>query len=217
MTARTPSARPGARAPYRHPRRGARAAALAVTSALAVALAATGCSRGGGGTAGSRAAADVTPVPALAASVPDRVTIPDIKVDAPLGEVGLAADGTMRTPPFDRPQEADWYKEGPTPGERGPATIVGHMDTADTPKAVFHDLAGLKKGERIEVHRKDGAEAVFAVDSVDTFKKDDFPTQKVYGATDRPELRLITCGGSLTKDRHWDSNVVVFAHLTGKA
>ncbi|MCX5012516.1 hypothetical protein OG765_16125 [Streptomyces sp. NBC_00555] len=25
-----------------------------------------------------------------------------------------------------------------------------------------------------------------------------------------------TCGGNLTKDGHWDANVVVFAHLTGK-
>ncbi|WP_240361929.1 MULTISPECIES: class F sortase [Streptomyces] len=198
-------------------RRGGRTAALAGAAALVAALTASGCSARADGATSPPPAADVTPASALAASVPDRIAIPDIHVDAPLGEVGLAADGTMQTPPFDRPKEADWYKEGPTPGEPGPATIVGHMDTAETPKAVFHDLARLKKGERIEVHRKDGADAVFAVDSVDTFKKDAFPTQKVYGATERPELRLITCGGSLTKDRHWDSNVVVFAHLTGKA
>ncbi|MFF3154705.1 class F sortase [Streptomyces sp. NPDC057910] len=215
MTARIPCSRRAARSP--RPRRGTRAAALAGAAALAATLAATGCSKGDDGAAGSRAAADATPVSVLGASAPDRVAIPDIHVDAPLGEVGLAADGTMQTPPFDRPEEADWYKEGPTPGERGPAAIVGHMDTPETPEAVFHDLGRLRKGERIEVHRKDGGTAVFAVDSVDTFKKDAFPTQKVYGTTDRPELRLITCGGSLTKDRHWDSNVVVFAHLTGKA
>ncbi|MFJ8310869.1 MULTISPECIES: class F sortase [unclassified Streptomyces] len=197
-------------------RRGGRAATLAGAAALTVTLAATGCSSGGHdaappGTAGA------APASALGSSVPDRIAIPGIKVNAPLGEIGLAADGTMQTPAFDRPMEADWYKEGPAPGERGPATIVGHLDTAEVARAVFHDLAGLKKGERIDVHRKDGGNAVFAVDSVDTFKKDDFPTQKVYGPTDRPELRLITCGGSLTKNRHWDSNVVVFAHLTGEA
>ncbi|MFF5499890.1 hypothetical protein [Streptomyces aquilus] len=39
-------------------------------------------------------------------------------------------------------------------------------------------------------------EAVFTVDAVDTFAKDAFPTQKVYGSTGgRAELRLITCGG----------------------
>ncbi|MFD9359700.1 hypothetical protein [Streptomyces sp. NPDC060031] len=64
----------------------------------------------------------------------------------------------------------------------------------------------------------DGSTAVPAVDDVQTFKQDAFPTDKVYGDTHgKAELRLITCGGSLTPDRHWDANVVVFAHLTGKA
>ncbi|MCX5586140.1 hypothetical protein OHA91_21270 [Streptomyces erythrochromogenes] len=57
-----------------------------------------------------------------------------------------------------------------------------------------------------------------AVDAIDTFKKDAFPTDKVYGDTrGRPELWLITCGGNLAQDRHWGSDVVVFAHLTGEA
>ncbi|KOU23801.1 hypothetical protein ADK52_16595 [Streptomyces sp. WM6372] len=52
----------------------------------------------------------------------------------------------------------------------------------------------------------------------DRYKKDAFPTDKVYGDTHgSAQLRLITCGGSLTADRHWDSDVVVFAHLTGRA
>ncbi|WP_240803684.1 sortase [Streptomyces sp. A0592] len=86
------------------------------------------------------------------------------------------------------------------------------------PAAFFFRLKELKKDARIEVHREDGTTAVFTVDAIDTFKKDAFPTDKVYGGTHgRPELRLITCGGNLAKDRHWDSDVVVFAHLTGKA
>ncbi|MFD8888392.1 sortase domain-bontaining protein [Streptomyces erythrochromogenes] len=76
----------------------------------------------------------------------------------------------------------------------------------------------LTKDARIEVHREDGTTAVFAVDAIDTFKKDAFPTDKVYGDTcGRPELWLITCGGNLAQDRHWGSDVVVFAHLTGEA
>ncbi|OEJ33129.1 hypothetical protein BGK67_18985 [Streptomyces subrutilus] len=91
------------------------------------------------------------------------------------------------------------------------------MDTPQAPKAVFFDLKRLKKDEKIEVHRADGTTAVFAVDEVDTFKKDAFPTDKVYGDTHgKAELRLITCGGNLTQDRHWDAGVVVFAHLTGE-
>ncbi|MFD3517606.1 class F sortase [Streptomyces sp. NPDC058657] len=154
---------------------------------------------------------------ALVPSVPDRITVPAIGLDAGLDTVGLAADGTMQTPSYDKPMRAAWYRQGPTPGEKGAAVIVGHLDTPKVPKAVFHNLKKLKKNEQIQVRRQDGSVAVFAVDSVDTFKKSQFPTKKVYGRTNGAQLRLITCGGALNDARHWDSNVIVFAHLTGAA
>ncbi|MFI1150147.1 class F sortase [Streptomyces sp. NPDC020817] len=200
--------------PPRRDGRARRAAALAGATALAAVLA-CGCSASA--SSGSDAAAAAKAASALPASVPDRIEIPDIKVDAPLDTVGLDAQGQMQEPDFAKPDDAAWYKDGPTPGEAGAAAIVGHMDTPQAPKAVFFNLKTLKKGEEIQVHRADGTTAVFAVDEVGTYKKDDFPTDKVYGDTHgAARLRLITCGGDLTADRHWDSNVVVFAHLTGR-
>lgn len=207
--------------PERAPRRSGRAlraAALAGASALTVFLISS-CSAGGDTAAGAakNSPADAKGASVLKASVPDRIVIPDIKVDAPLDTVGLDAQGAMQEPDFAKPKDAAWYKEGPTPGEKGAAAIVGHMDTPQAPEAVFYNLKKLKKDEKIEVHRDDGSTAVFAVDAIDTFKKDRFPTDKVYGDTHgKAELRLITCGGNLTKDRHWDANVVVFAHLVGQ-
>ncbi|MFJ8012663.1 class F sortase [Streptomyces sp. NPDC096339] len=196
--------------------RARRAAALAGASVLAVALA-SGCSAGASAQ-GVHPAAHATAASSLPPSVPDRIDIPAIGVDAPLDSVGLDAQGVMREPDFAKPKDAAWYEDGPTPGEPGAAAIVGHMDTPQVPKAVFFDLKELKKGDEIDVHRADGTTAVFAVDEVDTFRKAAFPTDKVYGDTHgKAGLRVITCGGELTKDRHWDSNVVVFAHLTGKA
>ncbi|MFF3652118.1 class F sortase [Streptomyces sp. NPDC002181] len=204
--------------PSRRGGRARRTAALAGAAALAAVLA-TGCSASASsGAAAGAAPANATAASALPPSVPDRIEIPDIKVDAPLDTVGLDAQGVMREPDFAKPDDAAWYKDGPTPGEPGAAAIVGHMDTPQAPKAVFFNLKTLKKDEEIEVHRADGTTAVFAVDAVDTYKKDAFPTDKVYGDTHgSAQLRLITCGGDLTADRHWDSNVVVFAHLTGRA
>ncbi|MGW1773125.1 class F sortase [Streptomyces sp. NPDC002104] len=200
------------------PRRSGRAlrvAALAGAAGLTAFLI-TSCASGGDGTAKNNPA-DAKTASVLNASVPDRIVIPDIKVDAPLDTVGLDAQGVMQEPDFAKPKDAAWYKQGPTPGEKGAAAIVGHMDTPQAPEAVFYNLKKLKKDEKIEVHRDDGTTAVFAVDEVDTFKKDRFPTDKVYGDTHgKAELRVITCGGNLTKDRHWDANVVVFAHLVGK-
>jgi hypothetical protein len=36
----------------------------------------------------------------------------------------------------------------------------------------------------------------------------------VYGARSRPELRLITCGGTYDRRTGYSGNLVVFAHLT---
>ncbi|MFJ6935315.1 class F sortase [Streptomyces sp. NPDC101132] len=205
------------RTAVRRGRRAGRATALAGAVALTVTLAA-GCSASADSGAGGPARpATARAASVLKPSVPDRIEIPDIHVDAKLDAVGLAADGEMREPSFDRPMEAAWYEDGPTPGEKGAAAIVGHMDTPTTREAVFHDLKELTAGEQVQVHRADGTTAVFAVDGVETYRKSAFPTEKVYGATKDAELRLITCGGKLTPDRHWDSNVVVFAHLTGTA
>lgn len=66
----------------------------------------------------------------------------------------------------------------------------------------------------MKVTRADKRTAVFTVDKVKTYTKDEFPDDKVYGATGRPELRLLTCGGRFDKKNGYSANVVVFAHLT---
>lgn len=63
--------------------------------------------------------------------------------------------------------------------------------------------------------REDRLTAHFVVDGVEEYEKDDFPNRKVYGQRVRPDLRLITCGGSFSKKAGYSGNVVVFAHLTG--
>ncbi|MDJ0384581.1 class F sortase [Streptomyces sp. G-G2] len=214
MAERSPLRRQGG-----HGRRTRRAAALAGAAGLTAVLV-TGCSGGDGPATTAGGASSASPVSAasvLKPSVPDRIRIPGIEVDAPLDTVGLDAQGVMREPDFSKPKDAAWYKDGPTPGERGASAVVGHLDTPQAPEAVFFNLNKLKENEQIEIHRADGSTAVFAVDDVETYKKDAFPSEKVYGDTHgKAELRLITCGGRLTADRHWDSDVVVFAHLTGK-
>jgi hypothetical protein len=61
---------------------------------------------------------------------------------------------------------------------------------------VFFRLRLLRPGDRIYVRHADGTLAVFRVYAEHMFAKDRFPTQKVYGLTPDPELRLITCGGT---------------------
>jgi hypothetical protein len=153
--------------------------------------------------------------PVLEPSRPLRVTIPALKVEAPILEVGLAKDGSVDVPPVERHREAGWFADGPTPGQFGPALIVGHADSRTGP-SVFHGLQRLKPGQRIEVLRRDGEVALFEVNSVENFGKTKLPIQRVYADYTRPSLRLVTCGGTwLGGDRGYSDNIVVFASLIG--
>lgn len=144
---------------------------------------------------------------------PTRLRIPQIGVDAPFTELTLDQAGSLNAPPPDDRNLVGWYRDGVSPGERGAAVLAGHVDTRTGP-AVFLLLSLLVPGNRIEVDRADGTVAVFAVDSVQTFRKDAFPDQQVYGRTPDAQLRLITCGGTYDKKRKdYLDNVVAFAHL----
>ncbi|WP_239082562.1 class F sortase [Actinoplanes teichomyceticus] len=151
--------------------------------------------------------------PVLEPSRPRRLTIPDIRVDAPVLDVGLAGDGSVDVPPLQRHNEVGWFDGGPTPGQFGPALLVGHADTRTGP-SVFHDLSRLEPKQRIEVSRADGTVAVFEVTSVEHYDKDRLPVHRVYGDYSRPSLRLMTCGGKwLGGDQGYSDNIVVFASL----
>ncbi|MEV7442435.1 class F sortase [Streptomyces sp. NPDC091204] len=141
-----------------------------------------------------------------------RIRIPTINVDAPVMTVGLDAEGWIDAPPPQDRNLAGWYLNGISPGQRGSAVIVGHVDNAQGP-AVFYGLGSLKQGNRIEVERYDGRTAVFEVYGVEVFSKEAFPGARVYGDTGHPELRVITCGGGYSKARGYDGNVVVFARM----
>ncbi|MFI9647913.1 class F sortase [Streptomyces sp. NPDC052040] len=149
----------------------------------------------------------------LARSVPVRLRIPALGVDTPLMQLGLAADGTVQVPPITAHDRAGWYRNSPTPGQLGPSVILGHVTVGAYGDGVFRRLGGLRPGDRIETRLENGTTAVFAVDAVRTVRKADFPADEVYGNTDRPELRLITCGGPRTGDGYLD-NVIVFAALS---
>lgn len=153
-------------------------------------------------------------VPALPPSPPQHVRIPSIRVNAPLTGLGLTATGSLDVPPAAKDNLVGWYEAGTTPGEKGTAIVAGHVDTADGP-AVFYRLGALAKGARVEVERRDRTVALFSVDAVEVYDARAFPDEKVYGAADRPELRLITCGGGYSRHTGYRGNVVVFAHLTG--
>jgi LPXTG-site transpeptidase (sortase) family protein len=169
--------------------------------------------RPGGTHVTTRPSADPANAPAAPGrSVPARLRIPGIGVDTPVMRLGLAQDGSVQVPPITAHDQAGWYQNSPTPGQTGPSVILGHVTTGAYGDGVFRRLDRLRRGDEITVRLENGTSAEFTVTSVRTVAKADFPTKAVYGDVDRPELRLITCGGPRTGDGYLD-NVIVFAAL----
>ncbi|WP_406530360.1 class F sortase [Streptomyces sp. I8-5] len=151
-------------------------------------------------------------------AVPKRVEIPSIGIEAPVVARGLDKDGAIEPPSFDTPQAVGWYGDGTEPGAKGPALLVGHVDTETRP-AVFYGLSAARPGAKIDITRADGTVAEFTVDDVQVFTRARFDADKAYGPRKdgRAELRLITCGGTFDRKTHsYDANVVVSAYLTGE-
>ncbi|MFG2027647.1 class F sortase [Streptomyces sp. NPDC048825] len=149
----------------------------------------------------------------LPPSQPTLLHIPKILVKAPFIPLALDAKGQLEAPPADNVNLVGWYAKGASPGELGTSIIAGHVDTT-TSAAVFARLRELRKGDVFHVARADGLRASFVVDSVETFKKDKFPNDRVYADTNRAEVRLITCAGVYDRSaKDYPENLVVFAHL----
>ncbi|GAA4808886.1 class F sortase [Streptomyces ziwulingensis] len=146
-------------------------------------------------------------------AVPGRVRIDGIQVDAPMMPVGLDADGWVGAPPPEDSNLAGWFTGAVSPGEKGTAVVVGHVDNKQGP-AVFYGLGALKPGNGVEIDREDGKTAVFEIYGIEVFEKDDFPGDRVYASKGGPELRVITCGGGFSKQNGYAGNVVAFARLT---
>jgi len=155
---------------------------------------------------------EATTTAQFARSAPTQLRIPKLNIDTTFeAPLGLNEDKTIEVP--DTYTKVGWYKYGATPGEVGTATILGHVDSYEGP-AVFWPLGQLKEGDEIEITREDGTTAVFVVEKSERYSQDDFPTEKVYGLTDYPSLRLITCTGVYSHgSQRYSHNLVVYAKL----
>jgi sortase (surface protein transpeptidase) len=149
----------------------------------------------------------------LPESEPVRLSIPKINVDAPFVPLGIDENREIEVP--EGYDEVGWYMHGPTPGELGPAIVLGHVDSYEG-AAVFYLLGQLNPGDIVDITRADGSVAHFRVDTLERYVQNDFPTSLVYGDIDHAGLRLITCSGEYDRTTNrYDKNLVVYASLVG--
>ncbi|MDN4612473.1 sortase domain-containing protein [Arthrobacter burdickii] len=188
------------------------ATAAPTPSAVAPSAAAPSAPAAPAATPSAPAAAPAQPA-VLPASAPVTLEIPSIGVRTDLVSLGLRENRSLEVPPDGPGAPAGWYNRSPTPGDRGPAVMLGHVNATDGGKGVFADLRALKSGDRMNVTREDGTTAVFEFQRGEAYRKDGFPTLTVYGNTPGSELRLITCDGYNPDTGLFDDNYVVYATL----
>ncbi len=144
---------------------------------------------------------------------PTSVKIPKIGAESSLIAVAVTTEGKISVPSVHTPMQAAWYKLSPVPGEVGPAVVLGHVD-GDKKPGIFSRLKDLKPGDEVDIDRSDGKKLKFVVSRTTQVPKDQFPQDAVYGNSDKPELRLITCGGAFDHAAHsYEDNIIVYANL----
>jgi sortase (surface protein transpeptidase) len=92
-------------------------------------------------------------------------------------DLGLDREHRLTAPPEDDPKLVGPYKQGASPGERGTAVAVGHLDT-DSGPAVFAGLTELTPGRIVKARRADGRTAVYTVDKVKSYERRAFPARR---------------------------------------
>ena len=143
------------------------------------------------------------------AASPVEVNVPSVGISAPIIPLGLKPNRKLEVP--EDFSEAGWRVGGPEPGERGAAMITAHVDSRSGP-AAFYRLRDVREGTDIDVRRKDGTTVTFTAERSEWVDKDNFPTQRVYGRTRLPTLRLVTCGGAFNPaSGHYEKNLIVYA------
>ncbi|MBI3888700.1 class F sortase [Candidatus Nomurabacteria bacterium] len=142
---------------------------------------------------------------------PVHISIPKIKVDTSVVQVGVTQKGNMATPSDF--SEVGWYKYGTIPGQKGSAILAGHVDNGLAFPAVFSNLKNLKNGDSIYVTTKKNKRLRFVVTGAKVY---DFnaSAKAIFNDKSGTLLKLITCSGNWVSEyKTHDKRLVVTAQL----
>ena len=148
-------------------------------------------------------------LPAATSISPALLIIPSIGLSARIQGVGVTAGGAMAVPSA-ASKSVGWYTYGIVPGQVGSAVIDAHVFAA------FSKLKNLKPEADVYVVMSDGTTRHFIVTMAQTFALANFSSQQqLFRPTQSADLNLITCAGSLTRDRStYDHRLVVYTQMS---
>ncbi len=143
-------------------------------------------------------------------TIPVRLRIPTLSVDAEVQQVGLTKSRAMGIPT--NFTDAAWYKYGPVPGAIGNAVIDGHLDNAIALPGVFKHLGELKPGDDIAVTDASGQVHHFTVTRMESLPYNATSTAEIFGPSTSANLILITCGGKWNQSiKEYSTRLIVYS------
>ncbi len=155
----------------------------------------------------------VPPVKEKRLGAPVALSVPKLNLSGIAVEhVGMDYDGKMSVPSSD--ENVAWFELGYKPGARGSAVIAGHYDRVTGEPAVFYHLNSMESGDIIHLENSNGDIQTFEVIDKTAYPSDDFPTDIVFGKSDKKMLNLITCDGTWDSNaRNYSNRLVIFSQL----
>ncbi|MBM9458432.1 class F sortase [Nocardioides sp. zg-536] len=163
-------------------------------------------------------AARVAGDPAADTAAGQQAAEPSQEAEAEHGPLSLAVSAWDRTfrvvdvargdqgalvPPDDVKTLGRW-DQGALPGDgSGTVVLVVHRDSAKQGRGPFAHLEELPMGSEVTLGGQ-----TYRLESLDTYAKSELPAQKVFGQDGPERLVIVTCGGSYSSARGWDSNLV---------
>jgi len=141
-------------------------------------------------------------------SDPVRLIASSIGVNARVDGLGTTPGGLIAVPRAYT--TVGWYNKGSTPGQAGPAVLVGHYTGGNG--GVFDNLSKLQDGDLITV--KNGKNQVFTyrVTKKAEYHKTEVPMADIFKKSDTSRLEIITCAGKW-QSNGYDNRMVVTAEL----
>jgi LPXTG-site transpeptidase (sortase) family protein len=150
--------------------------------------------------------------PIATSSLPARLLIPALGINARVQYVGINGLGDMGTP--NNFTDVAWYKNGVVPGQAGSAVMDGHVDNGLALAGVFKHLADIKVGDSVYVATEDGSQLHFVVYDIEIYPYKDVPMQTIFAQTDAAHLNVITCEGAwVPVGKTYDHRIVVYTKL----
>ncbi len=145
-------------------------------------------------------------------SLPSRLLIPALNINAAVQYVGVNAEGNMRAP--SNFTDVAWYKYGAVPGMKGSAVISGHVDNGLALAGVFKHLSDLRVGDDIYITKADGGKLHFVISDIEIYPYDAVPTNILFNQNDTARLNLVTCDGAwVAGQKTYDHRLVIYSEL----